>query len=136
MANEFTRKRVAKLVYSFASDSTLGVAGTLVPVSADEIPIGAVITKAVFIGATMTSANANNATIAITGGGVTIVGAGTLTAQVLLGTAVTDMLRAGAIVTGLGYIPIVATATAPLAAVCAVSTIASGGFTCLVEYIL
>lgn len=136
MANEFTHKRVAKLVYDFASDSTLGVAGTLVPVSADVIPIGAVITKAIFIGATMTSANANNATIAITGGGVTIIGAQTLTTQVLLGTAVTDMLRAGAIVTGLGYIPIVATSTAPLAITSAVSTITGGGFTCLVEYIL
>src|ERR1035437_353175 len=131
MANEFTRKRVAKLTYDFTKDPTVGTigAGTLVCTVADEIPIGAVITKVLSVGATLTSANGNNATIAITGGGVTILGAGTITEQVIGGTAVTDLLRAKAIVTGLGYTPILATASAPLAITSGVSALTGGGFT-------
>src|ERR1035437_275166 len=116
MANEFTRKRVAKLTYDFTKDPTVGT-------------IGAVITKVLSVGATLTSANGNNATIAITGGGVTILGAGTITEQVIGGTAVTDLLRAKAIVTGLGYTPILATASAPLAITSGVSALTGGGFT-------
>lgn len=132
MANQLVQKRLAKMTYAFSTDG--GVASTILPAITDVIPAGAIITRVIFEGNTMTGGG--GCTVAVTGGGVTIVGAQTLATNVVNGTAVTDMLRAGAIVTGLGYIPIKATATAPLKVVIGSADATAGGFTAWVEYSL
>lgn len=132
MANQLVQKRLAKMTYAFSTDG--GAQATILPAITDVIPAGAIITRVIVEGATM--AGGGGCTVAVTGGGVTLVGAQVLATNVVNGTAITDLLRAGAIVTSLGYIPIKATATAPLKVVIGSADATSGGFTAWVEYSL
>jgi len=129
MANQFLTKRVAKLTYSFATDG--GAQATITPSITADIPLGAIVTNVVFEGATMTGGG--GCTVAVTGGGVTLVGAQTLANNAVNGTAITHMLRAGQASTA-PYLPIKATSTASLKVVIGTAEATGGGFTAFVEY--
>lgn len=78
MPTSYQRKRVAKATYSFAVDG--GAQGTITPATNSTIPLGAVVTG-VFVDCTTNVAPAAGATIAINGGGTTLVTAATATAH-------------------------------------------------------
>lgn len=78
MPTSFGRKRVAKATYSFAVDG--GAQGTITPATNALIPKDAIIT-AVFVDCTTNVAPATGATIAINGGGSTLVSAATATSH-------------------------------------------------------
>jgi hypothetical protein len=78
MPTSFGRKRVAKATYSFAVDG--GAQGTITPATNSLIPKDAIIT-AVFVDCTTNVAPATGATIAINGGGSTLVSAATATSH-------------------------------------------------------
>lgn len=133
MANQLVTKRVAKCRYSFSADG--GVVGTIQPQVTDVIPVNAIITRVTVD--CITAVTGSSSTVAITGGGVTLVGAQTLATNKLdADTTVSDLLRAGAIVTSLGYLPIKATSSAPLKVVVAVGALTAGVFDLYVEYSL
>jgi hypothetical protein len=129
MANQFLTQRVAVMTYSAATDAKTG---TITPAITASIPINAIITNVIVEGNTLVGAA--NAEIAITGGGVTLVGAQTLANNAVNGTAITNLLRDGQVRTA-EYLPIKASATAPLRVVQSVAALQTGGFTVYVEYL-
>lgn len=135
MANEFSRKRVAKATYSFAVDG--GATGTIIPASTEEVPNNAIVTDVkVVVRTIVTSGGA--ATIAITAGGVTLKAAETIANCVYDGTGIVDVIRAGnAAATGTAkYIPIQATSSAQIKVVVATAALTAGVFDIYIEYIM
>ena len=128
------RPKVAKCKYSFAIDG--GAVSTITPsLTNSTIPVGAVITD-VKVNVTTTVTGGGGATIALTAGGVTIKAAETIANCVYNGTGLVDVIRAGnAGSTGTAkYIPIVATAAAPIKVVVATAALTAGIFEVFVTY--
>ncbi len=144
MANDFYNgTKVARMIYDASVDASGAAvaAATVTPVITEVIPVGAIITdvKVMVITAVVTS-SAGTATVAFTGGGVTLKAAETI-ANSVLGTgsnAIVDVVRAGnSASTGTAkYVPIVATSSAPLQVVQAVAGFASGKFELFVSYLM
>ncbi len=134
MANEFSRKRVAKATYSFAVDG--GAVGTIEPASTEIIPAGAIIQNIIFNSRTATTGSSS--TIAITGGGLTLVAAQTIANNLLDGTAVSLIKAAGntGSTSTAPYIVALTTASAPIKVVVAVGALTAGIFDVIVEYTL
>lgn len=135
MANQLVQKRVAKATYSFAVDG--GAVATIVPVTTDSIPVNAIVTE-VLIDSRTACTSGGSATVAITGGGVTLQGAIDYNQAPYSGTSPAKVLRAGASgatgVTTAVYIPIKATSTAPIKVVIAGAALTAGIFDVYVEY--
>lgn len=93
MPTQYQRKRVAKATYSFAVDG--GAQTTITPATTSTIPLGAIVTG-VFVDCTTNVAPATGATIAINGGGTTLVTAATATSHGLnTGTVKKSLALAG-----------------------------------------
>ena len=111
MANEFSRLRVAKATYSFAVDG--GAISTIIPSVADIIPTGALIKEVVFNTRTIVTGG-GGATVAITGGGITLIAADTLANNELDEANPTVVFASTSD-------PLIATASAPIKVVVAVA---------------
>ena len=133
MANQLTQKRVAKATYSFAVDG--GAVSTIQPQTSDIIPSGAIITNVIFDSKTATTSG-GAATVAITGGGLTLVAAQTIANNLLDGTLVSIMKAAGntGSTSTAPYIVSKTTSAAPIKVVVAVAALTAGIFDVYVEY--
>ncbi len=134
MANDFSRLRVAKVSYSFAVDG--GAVSTIEPATySDIIPTGAIITNVVS-NVTTSLTSGGSATVAITGGGLTILAAGAYSSAPYSGTAPAQMAQSTGLTTTAPYIPQVATSSAPLKVVIGTATLTAGVFDVYVTYVL
>lgn len=128
MPTSFQRKRVAKATYSFATDG--GAQGTITPAINTVIPLGALVTG-VFVDCTTNVAPATGATIAINGGGTTLVTAATATAHGLnTGTVKKAMTLAGS------ASAIKTASNGPITLTVASADLTAGVVTIMVEYIV
>jgi len=137
MANEKTRKRVAKATYDFSVDG--GAVSTITPAITEIIPTGAIVTD-VIIDMTTALTSGGSATVAVTAGGVTIQGAVDYNQLPYSGTGLGHVLRAGASgatgVTTALYLPIKTTSDAAIKVAIATAALTAGKFNVFVEYTL
>lgn len=137
MANEFSRIRVAKATYDFSVDGGSSTIGTLILASTEEIPSGAIITDVKLNCRTIVTSG-GAATIALTGGGVTLKAAESIANSVLNGTGLVDVIRAGnSGSTGTAkYIPIAATSNAKIGITVGTADLTAGVFDIYVTYFI
>ncbi len=138
MANELTRLKVASMTWDFTVDG--GAVSTVIPSVTEIIPNGAIITDVKTEVVTAVTDASGTSTYALTGGGVTLKAAESITNSVY-GTgsnAIIDVIRAGnAASTGTAkYIPIVATSSAQLKLVIGTAVATAGKLIFYVTYIL
>jgi hypothetical protein len=128
-----TRIKIAKAKWDFAKDG--GAISTIVPKISATIPKGAVI-KDVKVKVNTIVTGGASATVALSGGGVTLKAAESIANSVYAGTGVVDVIRNGnAGSTGTAkYIPITATNSAKIAVVVAGDALTAGKLEIFVEY--
>lgn len=128
MATSFQKQRIATATYSFATDG--GGIGTITPAVNTIIPIGAIIT-AVYADCTTNVAPATTSTMAIAGGGITLVAAASATTHTFnTGTVKVKMTLNGSATA------LKATANAPITIVVAAQAFTAGVVNLSIEYIL
>lgn len=131
-----TVKKIAKVTYSFIVDG--GAISTITPFITDYIPSGAIITNVIFsTGTALTSGGA--ATVAVTGGGVTLVAAQTLTNNMLDTLNIVALMKAAGNAGASSTVPYIAkltTSRTQIQVVVAVATLTAGTVDIYVEYMI
>ena len=128
MATSFQKQRIATATYSFVADG--GAISTITPVTTTIIPAGAIIT-AVYADCTTNLAPATTSTMAIAGGGITLVAAASATTHTFnTGTVKVKMTLNGSATA------LKATSSAPITIVVAAQAFTAGVININVEYIL
>lgn len=128
-------KRVAKATYSFAVDG--GAVSTITPSVTDVIPQGAIVTDVTIQVSTLCTGG-GGCTVAITGGGLTLVAAETLANNVLNATGVVRMIAAGnaGVTSTAPYISQLASSSATIKVVVGTTAVTAGVFNVFVEYVI
>ncbi len=124
--------RIAKATYDFSVVG--GAISTIILPGADEIPSGAIVTG-ILVDCRTIVTGAGGATVAITGGGLTLIAADTLANQELDETGVAWLAAGGTESTAV-YVPQKATSSAPIKAVVAVGALTAGIFDVYVQYMI
>lgn len=127
MPNRSQRQQIARASYSFATDG--GAVGAVTLSTSDILPVGAIITG-VFVDCTTGFTSGGSATVAVTGGGATLVSAATLSSL-----GINSTLK-GKLTLASSATAIKATSNAPIGITVAVAALTAGVMDIFVEYII